>query len=332
MEAAKLNLKRVFFIDLVLCFQEEWEVGLYRDCNGVSNGTPLPPDTIYAEEAAGPYSGGTPAGDVGPPPDVIRSHLGPGHHGPPVLPPIPVTSPLVRAPPPPPVIARPPPPAHHAVHIAPTTPQVHHAVHHQPFHHAPPPPPPKPVLKPLVHRPTPTLPPLPPPPQLQPQLLTPDHYLMRPHITPAPFIHRPPPPAVSHFSPQLHHPPPFPVHHPPAPIHHSPVPRPTHHPPLSPVSIIRPNIPSAPLIPVAPAPLRHPAPHIPAAVAIPPPPSHQPLSSPLRLPPSSDHGRTTECQPLVGGGSYTCISFGAPSRSEIKSRGMFAIKMVLLQS
>ena len=45
----------------------------------MSNGTPLPLETIYAEEAAGPYTGGAPAGEVGPPPDVIRSHLGPGH-------------------------------------------------------------------------------------------------------------------------------------------------------------------------------------------------------------------------------------------------------------
>ena len=316
--ATKPNLESVFF-KVVFYFQEEWEGGLYRDCNGVSNGTPLPPDTIYAEEAAGPYSGGSPAGEVGPPPDVIRAHLGPGHHGPPVLPPIPVSAPLVRAPPPPPVIARPPPPAHHAVHHAPTRPPVHHAVHHQPFH----PPPPKPVLKPLVHHPRLTLPPPPPPPSphLPAQLLTPDHYLMRPHITPAPFVHHPAPPPVKHFTPQVHHPPAPtfrhlpapPVHHPP-PIHHSPVPRPTHHPPLSPVSIIRPNIPSAPVIPVAPVPLRHPAPHIPAAIAIPPPLSPGPLSSPLRLPSSPNHGRTTECQPLVGGGSYTCISFGAPSR------------------
>merc|ERR1719410_942931 len=51
----------------------EWEYGEFRDCNGVSNGTPLPPEIIAAEEAAGPYHG-TPAGEVGPPPEVIKTH------------------------------------------------------------------------------------------------------------------------------------------------------------------------------------------------------------------------------------------------------------------
>ena len=31
----------------------EWEYGAFRDCNGVSNGTPLPPETVAAEAAAG---------------------------------------------------------------------------------------------------------------------------------------------------------------------------------------------------------------------------------------------------------------------------------------
>merc|ERR1719150_2447583 len=33
----------------------EWEYGHFRDCNGVSNGTPLSPETIAAEAAAGNY-------------------------------------------------------------------------------------------------------------------------------------------------------------------------------------------------------------------------------------------------------------------------------------
>ena len=32
--------------------QAEWLAGAFRDCNGVSNGLPLPPDTIDAENAA----------------------------------------------------------------------------------------------------------------------------------------------------------------------------------------------------------------------------------------------------------------------------------------
>merc|ERR1719150_1856993 len=33
----------------------EWEYGHFRDCNGVSNGQPLSPETIAAEAAAGNY-------------------------------------------------------------------------------------------------------------------------------------------------------------------------------------------------------------------------------------------------------------------------------------
>merc|ERR1712183_1104571 len=32
--------------------EENWRAGVFRDCNGVSNGTPLPPDAIAAENAA----------------------------------------------------------------------------------------------------------------------------------------------------------------------------------------------------------------------------------------------------------------------------------------
>merc|ERR1719244_1851216 len=47
---------------------EEWQTGNFRDCNGVSNGVPLPPETLEAEAAAPPHHG-KPAGEVGPPPD-----------------------------------------------------------------------------------------------------------------------------------------------------------------------------------------------------------------------------------------------------------------------
>ena len=40
----------------------------------MSNGTPLPPDTILAESQAGPHRG-KPAGEIGPPPEVIKSGL-----------------------------------------------------------------------------------------------------------------------------------------------------------------------------------------------------------------------------------------------------------------
>ena len=46
------------------------DIFFFRDCNGVSNGSPLPPETYAAEAAAPPYQG-KPAGEVGPPPDVI---------------------------------------------------------------------------------------------------------------------------------------------------------------------------------------------------------------------------------------------------------------------
>merc|ERR1712183_889419 len=32
--------------------EENWRAGVFRDCNGVSNGTPLPPDAFAAENAA----------------------------------------------------------------------------------------------------------------------------------------------------------------------------------------------------------------------------------------------------------------------------------------
>ena len=96
----------------------EWEYGEFRDCNGVSNGTPLPPEIIAAEEAAGPYHG-TPAGEVGPPPEVIKAHhVEHGDHLPP---------------PDQPPYAHPPP--HHAAlkaHSIHGPPHVAHAVHGPP--------------------------------------------------------------------------------------------------------------------------------------------------------------------------------------------------------
>jgi len=47
--------------------QAEWEAGDFRDCNGITNGRPLPDETLKAEAKAGPYQG-TPAGAIGPPP------------------------------------------------------------------------------------------------------------------------------------------------------------------------------------------------------------------------------------------------------------------------
>ena len=57
----------------------EWEYGAFRDCNGVSNGTPLPPETLAAEAAAGPYHG-EPAGKIGPPPEFIKQNMLHGYH------------------------------------------------------------------------------------------------------------------------------------------------------------------------------------------------------------------------------------------------------------
>ena len=143
----------------------EWEYGEFRDCNGVSNGTPLPPEVIAAEEAAGGYAG-TPAGEVGPPPDVIKAHHaahgdGVDHLPPPDQPPyqnpaphhavhgsvgphhaVPIPVPVpshhgahaIAAP-----LHKPLAPAHlapaaqhHAVHIAPAP---HHSIHVADTHH-----------------------------------------------------------------------------------------------------------------------------------------------------------------------------------------------------
>ena len=51
-----------------LCCQEEWDQGDFRDCNGVSNGTPLPYHVMKYEAQLYPYHG-KPAGLVGPPPN-----------------------------------------------------------------------------------------------------------------------------------------------------------------------------------------------------------------------------------------------------------------------
>jgi len=61
--------------------KEEWDHGNFRDCNGVSNGTPLPPDVLLAEAEAGPFHG-TPAGVVGPPPNQHHFDNHGGNHHP----------------------------------------------------------------------------------------------------------------------------------------------------------------------------------------------------------------------------------------------------------
>merc|ERR1711862_794048 len=50
------------------CQQESnWRAGVFRDCNGVSNGTPLPPETIAAENAAAAHGDARAAGILGVP-------------------------------------------------------------------------------------------------------------------------------------------------------------------------------------------------------------------------------------------------------------------------
>merc|ERR1711862_954135 len=50
------------------CQQESnWRAGVFRDCNGVSNGTPLPPETIAAENAAAALGDARAAGILGVP-------------------------------------------------------------------------------------------------------------------------------------------------------------------------------------------------------------------------------------------------------------------------
>ena len=276
--------------------QEEWEYGHFRDCNGVSNGTPLPAETIAAEAAAGPYHG-KPAGEVGPPPDVIKAHHGapppPPHHPAPVV--IPRHKPSHFHPPPP----KPPPPP----------PPI-----------APPRPPPPPPIVPVPHRPPPQIAPLklPTVSKFSPQLLTPESYLMNfdPHPAPLTPIHHtqhhqppvtPAPLRIAPLHPPLHHPvrPQFPI---PVPFHH-------HRPhqaipvPVAPVT----SLPVAVHVPLTlPGASHHPPVHAP--LALPGAGHHPPVHVPLALPGASHHPPVTQCQPLVGGGSYTCISFGSPQR------------------
>merc|ERR1712215_297756 len=46
--------------------ESNWRAGVFRDCNGVSNGTPLPAETIAAENAAAAGLLGVPAAAAGP--------------------------------------------------------------------------------------------------------------------------------------------------------------------------------------------------------------------------------------------------------------------------
>jgi len=187
---------------------EEWDYGKFRDCNGVSNGTPLLPETIAAEEAAGPYEG-KPAGEVGPPPDVIRAHHPEvkkphhiPHHDPHALPHHPVHPPphphdIAHSPHPHPVPHPPVAHAAHAPHPAPIHP-VHHGAHpHPPVHNAP-------------HPPHPHLPPHPPV----------HHTAHSLHSAPHSPVHHGPHP----HHPAIHHP----VHH----ASHPPHPHPLGHPPV----------------------------------------------------------------------------------------------------
>merc|ERR1712059_223287 len=53
------------------CQQESnWQLGVFRDCNGVSNGTPLPAETIAAENAAAAHGDARAAGILGVPAGV----------------------------------------------------------------------------------------------------------------------------------------------------------------------------------------------------------------------------------------------------------------------
>merc|ERR1711942_213289 len=47
--------------------EANWRAGAFRDCNGVSNGTPLPPETIAAENAAAAHGDARAAGILGVP-------------------------------------------------------------------------------------------------------------------------------------------------------------------------------------------------------------------------------------------------------------------------
>lgn len=369
---------------------EEWDYGKFRDCNGVSNGTPLPPETILAESQAGPYHG-KPAGEIGPPPDVIKSHI---HSPPPILPPHPH--------PPGPLPLNHPPAIHHAPHPVPHKPHALPIIHHppHPLPHPPVAPLPIPQPEPLIVPkllPQPHHPPHPlphPPPVALPRPLP-----IKPH--PAPFppprshsipIPQPEPLLVSkllpqpiHFSPPKPHPIPLPhpkpiltskiphpqthpifhpntiTQHPPPPVHHF-TPRVPHTAELHHLNPSRPIIPSThpkphtqfanqhlpPSPTVLPAPiLQHSPPSLlspdkylmqfgpihhsshvlpatnlhvahPHSLPIPslPPPAHIPAtipSPPAAIPPPQTIPQpTSQCQQLVGGGSYTCISFGSP--------------------
>jgi len=322
---------------------EEWEYGKFRDCNGVSNGTPLPPETILAESQAGPYHG-KPAGEIGPPPDVIKSHI---HSPPPILPPHPpLPAPIVHHPPVP-----------HKPHLAPI-------VHHPP-HPAPPPvpvlapkPPPLHFSHPKPHpipipRPAPlTIPKVVPHPKPLPIPVShpKPHPFTLPHPKPHPIPVTQPEPLINlHPKPHpIFHPTPHPITHHPPPLHIIPQTPPTavlphikpthpilptsqhlqHLPPIPPV---QPPVLSTPILKHSPllspdnylmqfgqikhphpAPVRHlPPPTTPLRPIIPIPP--HPVPAPIP-PPATIHQETSHCQQLVGGGSYTCISFGSPHK------------------
>ena len=55
-----LNISRYRSRSSQKIYQTENSFFCYRDCNGVSNGTPLPPETVEAEAYAPPYQGNPP--------------------------------------------------------------------------------------------------------------------------------------------------------------------------------------------------------------------------------------------------------------------------------
>ena len=218
----------------------------------------------------------------------------------------PVSAPLIQPHPPVPPVSAPliksnPPVTSPLRQIPPTRPApvIHPAVHNLAHH-------PKPVIPPIIHSPAKRLPPispiahkLPPVPpkfpatpstlpQFSAQLLSPENYIMP--FTPAP----------------RHHPSPAKLIHKPAPLKASPIVIPNHKnvhhvsTPNHASAVFHPPVPIAPIAPIAPPIPRHPT--VPA------------VSTQLHLPVPAHHPKTSQCQPIAGSGSYTCISFGAPSR------------------
>ena len=241
-----------------------------------------------------------------------------------IKPHLPISAPLIKPHPPVPPVSAPliksiPPVTSPLRQIPPTRPApvIHLAAHNLAPH-------PKPVIPPNVHSPAKRLPPispiahkLPPVPpkfpatpstlpQFSAQLLSPENYIMP--FTPAP----------------RHHPSPAKLIHKPAPLKASPIVIPNHKnvhhvsTPNHAPAVFHPPVPIAPIAPPIP---RHPAVSAklihsidPIAPPIPRQPTVPAVATQLHLPVPAHHPKTSQCQPIAGSGSYTCISFGAPSR------------------